>query len=306
MPHLESIQFSGEGLLPRGVLIVAAFVGAAIVAAVAVLGPLGLGAIQYRTSQSGIWQTAGIDAVNLILIVPLLLIGGTLLILRRDSAKYFLIMTPVTLFSLAFEAGVGEEWSLYSGNSERFAWLFIVEIIVALVLLVGSLPLFSKQDVPRFGRRSLKVYVGFVTLLLVLFAAMWMQELIQVSTAGNTTSGSYASSPVAFWMVRFMDLGISIPLGFLGMYLLLTRPERAYSLVLLFFGFFVTMGTAVTAMGIVMVINHDPQAQAGSLAIFPLLTIMAWSGLLYLVKDKLPWTRHAKEISPRIVQPIEA
>jgi hypothetical protein len=205
----------------------------------------------------------GLDAVNLILIVPLLLIGGTLLMLRRDSAKYFLILTPVTLFSLAFEAGVGEEWSLYTGNAEHYAWLFIVEIIVAMILLVGTLPMFSKNDVPQFRRRGLKVYVGFVTLLLVVFAAMWIQELVQVSTTGNTTSGSYTGSPAAFWMVRFMDLGITIPLGFLGMYLLLTRPERAYSLVLLFFGFFVTMGTSVTSMGIVMAVNHDPQAQAG-------------------------------------------
>lgn len=302
-PRQVTIQ---EGLLPRGVLTAASFVGALTVGSLASLGPLGLGMIQYRTSQSGIWQAMGVDIVNLILIVPLLVIGGSLLLFHRDStAKYFLILTPVTLFSLALEAGAGQEWSLYPGNAERYAWLYIVEIIVALVLLVGSLPLFSKQDAPQFGRRGLRVYVAFVSLLLVLFTLMWVQELVQVSTTGNTASGSYANSPVAFWMVRFMDLGISIPLGFLGMYLLLSRPQQAYPLVLLFFGFFVTMGTSVTSMGAVMVLNHDPEAQPGAMFIFPLLTIMSWSGLVYLVKDKLPWFR-VKDATPHLLQPVEA
>ena len=283
-------------MLPGGVLVAAAFLGAAVVAATAVLGPLGLGWIQYRTSPSGIWQTMGVDAVNLLLIVPILAIGGLLLALDREGAKYVLILAPVTLFSIAFEAGVGQEWGnpAYTGNVERYAWLFIVEVIVALILLVGTLPRFTERDAPRFGTRGLRVYVGVMTLLLALCAVLWLQELIAVAMTGNTASGSYASAPVGFWTVRFMDLGITIPLGFLGMYLLLTRPEKAYSLVLLFFGFFVTMGTEVTAMALVMVANHDPEAQAGAVAVFPLLTVLAWAGLLYLVKDKLPWSRAAK------------
>ncbi len=295
-----------EDLLPRSLLIGMAFLGAIVVATAAVLGPLFLGVIQYRTSQSGIWQAMGVDAVNLLIMVPALAIGGALLLLRRDGAKYFLILTPVTLFSLAFEAGAGQEWSLYPGNAERYAWLFIVEVIVALVLLIGTMPMFSEKDAPRFRKSSLRLYVAFVTLLLVLFTVMWLQELVQVATTGNTATGSYANSPVAFWMVRFMDLGVTIPLGFLGMYLLLTRPERAYSLVLLFFGFFVTMGTSVTAMGLVMFVNHDPEAQASALLIFPLLTVMAWAGLLYLVKDKLPWSRKSRGARGRTVVAAEA
>ncbi len=287
------------GLLPRGVVVAAAYLGALVVTTLVVLGPLVLGGIRYRTSQSGIWQAMGVDAVNLIIMVPALLIGGTLLLMRRDGAKYFLILTPVTLFSLALEAGAGQEWSQYAGNAEQFVWLYIVEVIVALVVLVGALPMFSEKDSPAFGRRGLRIYVAFVTLLLVLFTVMWLQELIQVSTTGNTASGSYQNSPVAFWMVRFMDLGISIPLGFLGMYLLLSKPAKAYALVLLFFGFFVTMGTSVTAMGLVMFLNHDPEAQAGALVIFPMLTVMSWTGLLYLVWDKLPWSRKMRQAGGR-------
>ncbi len=295
----SSSERNQDALLPRGVIIVAAYLGALIVTALALLGPLVLNVIHYPTSQSAIWQAMGADAANLLIMVPTLVIGGSLLLLRRDGAKYFLVLAPVTLFSLALEAGAGQEWSLYPGNAERFAWLYIVEIIVALVLLVGVLPLFSDRDAPAFPRRGLRIYVAFVTLLLVLFTVMWLQELVQVSATGNTATGSYLNAPVAFWTVRFLDLGVTIPLGFLGMYLMLTKPKRAYALVLLFFGFFVTMGTAVTAMAVVMLANHDPEAQAGAAVIFPLLTVMAWAGLLYLVKDKLPWSRRAREVRER-------
>jgi len=118
--------------------------------------------------------------------------------------------------------------------------------------------------------------------------------MLQVTTTGYTSTGSYSDAPVAFWTVRLLDLGITIPLGFIGLFLLLTRTERAYPLVLLFWGFFVTMGTSVVAMALVMVLNHDPTAQPEGLIIFPLLAIMAWAGLLYLVKDKLPWSGRAR------------
>ncbi len=295
-----------EPLLPRGVVVAASFIGAAVVATLAILGPLILGVIHYPTSQSGIWQTMGVDVVNLIVIVPALVVGGTLLLLRRDGAKYFLILAPVTLFSLALEAGAGQEWSKYPGNAQGFAWLYIVEIIVALFLLVGVFPMFSGKDAPAFGRRGLRIYVMVVTLLLVLFTVMWLQELIEVTMTGNTTTGSYQNAPAAFWTVRFLDLGISIPLGFLGMYLLLTKPARAYSLVLVFFGFFVTMGTSVTAMALVMFLNHDPEAQAAGFVIFPMLTILSWAGLLYLVWDKLPWSRRMKEVRGRPARAAEA
>lgn len=285
-----------EGLLPRSVVIVAAFACAAILLVVSLLGPLALGVIRYRTPASGIAQTIGVDLVNLILIVPLLLIGGILYLARKDGAKYFLILTPITLFSLAMEYGVGQEWGnpAYAGNVERFVWLFILLIIGALVLLVGSLSLFTENDAPRFQPRSLLIYVGLVGVLLAMFAAMWISEMLQVTTTGDTSTGSYSDAPVAFWTVRLLDLGITIPLGFIGLFLLLTRTERAYPLVLLFWGFFVTMGTSVVAMALVMVLNHDPTAQPEGLIIFPLLAIMAWAGLLYLVKDKLPWSGRAR------------
>lgn len=278
-----------EPLLPWYFVGVTALVSAVALMLISLLGPLGLEWIHYRTSQSGIWQTMGGDFVNLVLIVPILFIGGVLHLLRREGSKYFLILSPVTLMYVGLSLGIGQEWGnpAYTGNVENYAWLYLIVIIGGVILLVSSLPLFSERDAPEFKPRGLKIYVGVMAFFNLLFALMWLSELSQVITNGDATGGAYTETPVVWWTVRYFDLGITIPLGFLALFLLLTKPKRAYSLVLLFFGFFVTLGTGVLAMGIIMTINDDPAAQSGALPIFGTLAALSWIGLLYLVKDKL-------------------
>ncbi len=277
-------------LLPWYAVGSVAILCAIVLALAAVLGPLGTHSIHYRTSQSTLWQLEGADLVNLFVIVPILVIGGVLQLLRRDSSKYFLILTPITLMYTGFSVGIGQEWGnpAYTGNSEQYSWLFMVMVIGGLILLISTLSMFQGADAPRFSRRGLIVYVAVMSLFLALFAFMWLSELQQVMFEGNTTAGGYAEAPVVWWTVRFLDLGISIPLGFLSLFVLLTQPRRGYPLVLLFFGFFVTLGTAVLAMGANMTLSNDPQAQPGSLIVFGGLAALSWGGLLYLVKDRLP------------------
>jgi hypothetical protein len=223
--------------------------------------------------------------------VPILIVGGVLQLLRRDGSKYFLILTPITLMYTGFSVGIGQEWGnpAYTGNSEQYSWLFMIMVTGGLILLIATLSMFQGTDAPKFTRRGLRVYVGVMTLFLAMFAFMWVSELQQVMSEGNTVAGGYAEAPVVWWTIRFLDLGISIPLGFLSLFLLLSKPARAYPLVLLFFGFFVTLGTAVLAMGINMTLSNDPQAQPGSLVVFGGLAALSWGGLLYLLKDRLPW-----------------
>jgi len=182
--------------------------------------------------------------VNLLLITPILLIGGILHAVRKDGSKYFLILPPITLTHTGLSIGIGQEWSnpSYSGNAEDFFWLYMVLVIGGLVLLVAGLSMFTVKDTPVFKRRSLRICVVVMGVFLLMFAAMWVSELFQVI-------GSYGDAPTLFWVIRYFDLGITIPLGFLSFALLLTKPKKAYPLILLFFGFFITMGTPVAPWG---------------------------------------------------------
>ena len=120
---------------------------------------------------------------------------------------------------------------------------------------------------------------------------MWFGEVFEVIATGDTSSGSYQNTPTGFWVMRYFDLGLVIPLGYIALYLLLTRLKNAYSVILLFFGFFITLGTAVNSMGWMMYLGGDPELQAGGLVIFGILGLMSWIGLLFLVKDKIPGFR---------------
>ncbi|MCF2136365.1 MAG: hypothetical protein K9W43_03910 [Candidatus Thorarchaeota archaeon] len=255
-------------------------------------GPAVLGIIQYRTSQSGIYQMMGQDWVNLLLMAPLLIVGGLLHMKKHSGGKYFLILTPITLIYTGLSYGVGQEWSSssYGGNAEHYAWLFLIMMISGLILAMSSYSMFSPDDSPNFAGRGVKIYVSLMTLFLFFFASMWMSEMSEVMTTGGTASGTYASTPTLFWVVRYLDLGFTIPLGLLALYLLLTRPRKAYPMILLFFGFFITLGTAVNAMAIVQLLSGDPElagAVAAGLVIFPILGILSYAGLFYLLKDKI-------------------
>jgi hypothetical protein len=279
-------------LLPGYAVAVVALVGAIALALTATLGPLGTGMIHYKSSQSGIWQIEGNDLANLVLMVPLLFLGGVLQLARKSASKYLLVLTPITLMYTGLSYGIGEEWGnpAYTGNVGNYFWLFLILIVDGLLLLVGSLQQFSERDAPSFGRRGLRMYVGVFVVFFLVFAYMWVSQIIQVINTGDLAGNSYSSAPVVFWTIRYLDLGFSIPLGLFALFLLLSNPRKAYSLVLLFFGFGITTGTAVNTVAIVEVFNHDPAVSgsaASGLLVFPILGILVYAGFFYLIRDKL-------------------
>lgn len=282
-------ELTNECLIPWYITGVTAIICAATLVLIAFLGPVGQEIIQYRTSQSCIWQIAGQDLTNLVLITPILLIGGILCLARKTSSKYLLILTPITLMYTGLSMGIGQEWSnsAYSGNVEDYWWLFGILIIGGLILLLGSLSMFTGADAPDFKPRGLRIYVGLMTVFFLLFAVMWISQIQQVTNTGDLPDGSYKAAPTAFWTIRYLDLGISIPLGFLALFLMLSKPKKAYAILLLFFGFFITIGTTVDMMAIVQVLNGDTETAKEGLFIFSILTFFSYGGLFYLVKDKL-------------------
>ncbi|MHA1214714.1 MAG: hypothetical protein ACTSPG_05420 [Candidatus Hodarchaeales archaeon] len=276
----------------RYVVSATAFICAVALALLSFLGPSGLQLIIYRTSQSVIYQIQGQDLVNVLFLAPICVIGGILHFRGNENSKYFLILVGlyISLYT-GFAYGIGQEWShpAYTGNVERFFLLFYVLVVGGLLLFISSFSMFKEEDAPDFNPKSLRIYIGLMTVFLILFSLMWVKEVIEVILTGNTLKGTYLDSPNVFWIIRYLDLGFTIPIGFIGLYLLGTRPKKAYPLILAFYGFFGTLGTAVLGMAVVMVLNGDPSVQGGALVIFPVLTILAWAGFFYLIKTKIHW-----------------
>lgn len=277
-----------EELIPWYVTGAVAILCAAVLVAMAVLGPSGTGDLMYRSSRSGIWQIMGQDLADLFLLAPLLLIGGALQLMRKDISKYFLVLTPLTLMYTGLSLGIGQEWTAHDGNVEAYFWMFLALIVGGLLLLIGVLPQFGQGEGAGFRRKHLMAFVLIMGLVLLIFAGMWAGQIDQVVATGDLADGSYSDSPNAFWTVRFLDLGICVPLGFVSLFLLLRRPEKGYPLVLLFFGFFLTMAVTVNAMALVQLLNDDPAVESlgAGLFIFPVMAALFLAGLYFLLRHR--------------------
>jgi len=261
-----------------------AIAAAAMLVYLAIAGPLFYGPIEYRTHPTVNNQLVAQDAVNMFFLAPLLLIGAWGLLHRKRYARYFLISTPLFLIYYTISYMIGWEWMApaYSGNSHLWFFHFLFVLVSALVIMLYSLHIFPAKAKARFGKTGLRAYSAAYTVFLLLFAAMWCKEIFQVFETG--TARGYDLSPTAFWLVRTFDLGFSVPLGFISLYLLWTRPESTLAIQMLFYGFFVTMSVVVNAMSLMMFLRHDPTFDAPSSVVFIVLMLIVMAGLVYILK----------------------
>ncbi len=251
----------------------------------AIEGPLFLHNINYKTAQVINNQLVGQDIVNIFLLSPILIAGGVTLFLRKRISPYLLIITPLYLIYYVLGYTIGWEWSSqeYSGNSQLYTFYFLFILISSLIILMYSLSIFPKYAKSNFKKIGLIIYTILFSLFLMIFASMWIKEIMEVISTG--TARGYDIAPTAFWLVRIFDLGFSIPLGFISVYLLWVRPDKSYPIQFLFYGFFFTMVIAVNAMGFEMLINNDPTFMLRDLAVFLILAFIIISGFVYIIKN---------------------
>jgi hypothetical protein len=251
----------------------------------AIEGPLFLHHIRYKTADIINNQMVGQDFVNMFILSPILIAGGVALFFRKRISQYLLILTPLYLIYFVLSYTLGWEWSSakYTGNSESYTFYFLFVLISSLVILLYSLSIFPNKVEGTFRRKGLIIYSVLFSLFLLVFASMWIREVQEVVSTGTTRA--YDIAPTAFWVVRIFDLGFSIPLGLISVYLLWARPNTSYPVQFLFYGFFLTMIIAVNAMGFVMFLNNDPTFMMRDLAVFLILALIIFTGFGYVLRN---------------------
>jgi hypothetical protein len=251
----------------------------------AIEGPLFLGHIRYRTADIVNNQLVGQDLVNLFLLSVISITGGVALFFKKTVAKYLLIMTPLYLIYYVLSYTIGWEWSStrYSGNNEQYTFYFLFILVASLIVMLYSLSVFPRNMTSHFPRKGLILYSVLFTLFMLIFASMWLKEVWQVISTGTTRG--YDIAPAAFWLVRIFDLGFTIPLGLISVYLLWIRPDTTYPIQFMFYGFFLTMIVAVNAMGIMMFVKHDPTFLMRDLVVFLALALIVFAGFFYILRS---------------------
>lgn len=172
------------------------------------------------------------------------------------------------------------ELAVLLGQQRTLFFLFLFVLVAALVFLLYALAVFPKNVESRFKRGGLAVYTASFALFLLVFAGMWAKEVLEVAATGTTRA--YDIAPTAFWMIRVFDLGFSIPLGLISLYLLWARPDKAYPVICLFYGFFFTQIVAVLAMGLMMLLRNDPAFLWRDLIVFAVLAAIIAFGFVYV------------------------
>jgi len=251
----------------------------------AIEGPLFLHHIRYKTADFVNNQLVAQDFINMFMLAPIIIIGGIMLFFKKRISQYLLIITPLYLIYYVLSYTIGWEWSStkYTGNSQLYTFHFLFILISSLVILLYSLSIFPKNVENTFRKKGLIVYSILFTFFLMIFASLWIKEIREVITTGTTRA--YDIVPTTFWVVRIFDLGFTIPLGFISVYLLWVRPNTTYPIQFMFYGFFLTMIIAVNAMGFVMFLNNDPTFMIRDMIVFLILAMIVFIGFGYIIRN---------------------
>jgi hypothetical protein len=251
----------------------------------AIEGPLFFYHIRYKTADIINNQIVAQDFINMFMLAPIIIIGGVMLFFKKRSSQYLLIITPLYLIYYVLSYTLGCEWSSakYTGNSETYTFYFLFILISSLVILLYSLSIFPKSVENTFRKKGLIIYSILFTFFIIIFASMWIKEIQEVISTGTTRA--YDIVPTAFWVVRIFDLGFTIPLGLISVYLLWTRPNTTYPIQFMFYGFFLTMIVAVNAMGFMMFLNNDPTFMIRDMIVFLILAMIVFIGFGYIVRN---------------------
>lgn len=251
------------------------------VAAVSLLGPLGAGLIDYHVVAEVENQVVGGDAAALLLVAPAAALAGVLA-LRGHRGGSVLALAPAAFSVYLYtQLALGGDFAARPGNSERFFPLFLLVFLLGLAGLVLAVLRVDAERLPplsRPARRSVIAVLLAVAFFLVV--GLHLRGLVDVLD-GPPYGIDYTQSPAVFWIVKWMDLGLVVPLTLVSALGLWRGAPWALVLAYAVVGWGALLGSAVAAMGVVMVLNDDPAAMPAATIVFvgfalAFLALAAW------------------------------
>ena len=244
----------------------------------AVLGPLVLDAIHFRTSASGLNQIRGGDLAALVVVAPSCLAIAWLAWRGHPAAPVLALAPGLFAMYMYSQLILGNEYLYRPGNVERFFPLLLAMFILAAAIVLRCWGLARPEELPastlRLQRASGILLVAMAAFIVV---GIHLRTLLD-ATSGQPTGAEYLALPTTFWVVKFYDLGIVAPAALaVGIGLLRRQPwarKPAYGIL----GGYVLLAWSVAGMGWSMVLSADPNA---SVAVALVMTALAAAGTVF-------------------------
>lgn len=243
---------------PLALVMLATAVG---IATVALVGPLGLGLLEHRTSGSGAAQLVGADLAGLLVVAPLCLLVA-LLAWRGHPAAAPMALAPSGYAAYTFtQYALGQEYLHLPGNVERF-----FPLLLALVVLGGSgfvLAWSAADALPAVAPR-LERLAAVVLIVLAVFLVLGLHLPTLLDAMSTDPRGAeYLAAPTAFWVVKLMDLGLLVPVSLVTGIGLLRHRAWARRPMYAVLGAYTLIGTSVVAMAVFMLVRGADGASPG-------------------------------------------
>ncbi len=246
--------------LALGLLVIA--VG---LAAVALLGPLVSGVIDYRVTETLRNQTIGLDAVSLFLVAPLSVLAAVCV--RRGHAVGPALALGVGTYTsyMLVQYILGPDYAHMPGNNERLFPLYLLLFSSGWLVALTAWNSVEAASIPTSPRRER--LIGRVVLPALAFLAFsrYVPALADAMSSTPEDKG-YLAGPNFFWAIAMLDLGVFLPLTVAACVGLVRGAHWADKALYTVVGWFGLVGAAVAAMAITMYLNEDPNGSAASAA----------------------------------------
>ena len=231
-------------------------------ALVAVLGPLGTEAIDYRVTETLRNQTIGLDIVSLVLVAPLSLLAAVLVLRGHLAGFAFAPAIGAYTSYMLLQYVLGPDYASLPGNNERLFPLCLFLFASGWMVALHAWRAVPAGELPRAGRPNRAIalvlaVLGFVTFVRYVPAlADWMSAVPEDEV--------YVAGPDFAWAIALLDLGIFLPATVAACVGLFRGASWALKLTYAVVGWFGLVGAAVAAMAIAMYVNDDPTASGGN------------------------------------------
>jgi hypothetical protein len=232
-------------------------------AAVALLGPLATGIVDYRVTETLRNQLIGLDAVSLFIVAPLALLAA--LFVRRGRAAGYALSLAVGAYTayMFLQYVVGPAYTTLPGNNEKLFPLCLAIFIGGWLVALTAWNRIGPTDTPGSRRRD-RLIGRIVLPLLALLAFVRYVPALADAMSSTPESAGYLAGPAFFWAIALLDLGIFLPATIATCVGLDRGKPWSHKALYLVAGWFGLVGTAVAAMAIAMQINDDPSASVGN------------------------------------------
>jgi hypothetical protein len=255
------------------------------IAASAILGPLGLQVIRFRTSDALTNQFVGGEIASLALVAPAAVAAG-ILWMRGNRLAPALTLGPALYSVYTYTTVVvGQEYGRYDGNVERYFPLYAGLVACGTALAVISWSRLGSTSLPkRMTKVAGMLFLGIGSF----FGLAWIAQIRLVYT--GSPPSEYLEGPTLFWVIKYLDFGFVIPALIVTGWGLLRSHPIAIKAAPALAAFATFLIASIGGMAIRMEVANDPSVQPAMLIVLAPATVGLAAVTISLLRSYLAGT----------------